>query len=189
MKKNILIIALLVVGICGLALVEGYIRPEIRKREQNYLAEQSDPLTHDFSRLLEFKSRHMGDAPNLSNLNYHLPLGGLKMKLQLYPEKLTAEITYEDSVAGMETEFFERTLVYNATANFVLIDNLEALILNFERYSYAISRSTVESWYGATLKTLQDETRWAEEVQHPLSDRAYVKSFIEENFTVQPRVR
>ena len=186
-KKNILIIALLVVGICGLALVEGYIRPEMRRREQKYLAEQNDPLTHDFSRLLEFKSPYMGDASNLSNLNYHLPLGGLKMKFQLYPEKLTAEITYEDSIAGIETELFERTLVYNATANFVLIDNLEALILNFEQYSYAISRSTVESWYGVNLKTLQDEARWAEEVQRPIYDRAYVKSFIEKNFTVQPR--
>ena len=73
-KLNILIIALLVVGICGLALVEGYIRPEMRRREQQYLSEQRDPLTHDFSRLLEFRSRYMGDASNLANLNYNLPL-------------------------------------------------------------------------------------------------------------------
>lgn len=186
-KVNILIIALLVVGICGLALVEGYIRPEMRRREQQYLLEQKDPLTHDFSRLLKFKSRYMGDASNLPNLNYNLPLGDLQITFQLYPETLTAEINYQDALTGIEAELFDRALVYNATANFVLIDNLETLILNFEQDSYTISRRTVESWYGVDLASLQNEARWAEKVQRPLSDRAYVRSFIEENFTMQPR--
>ncbi len=186
-KLNILIIALLVVGICGLALVEGYIRSEMSRREQQYLSEQRDPLTHDFSRLLEFRSRYMGDASNLANLNYNLPLSDLQRKFQLHPEALTAEIKYQDSPTGIEAELFDRALVYNATANFVLIDNLETLILNFEHDSYTISRRAVESWYGVDLASLQSEARWADKVQRPLSDRAYVNSFIKENFTIQPR--
>ena len=45
-KVNILIIALLITGICALVLVEGYVKPEMRRREQQYLfrAERSaDP--------------------------------------------------------------------------------------------------------------------------------------------------
>jgi hypothetical protein len=186
-KVNILIITLLVVGICGLALVEGYIRPEMRRREQQYLSEQRDPLTHDFSRLLEFRSRYMGDASNLGNLNANLPLGEIRRTFQFNPKTLTAEINYQDALTGIEAELFDRALVYNATANFVLIDNLETLILNFEQDSYTISRRTVESWYGVDLASMQNEARWAEKVQRPLSDRAYVRSFIEENFTMQPR--
>ena len=186
-KVNILIIALLIIGLSGLVLVEGYVKPEMRRREQQYLLEQRDPLTHDFSRLLEFRSRYMGDASNLANLNYNLPPGDLQMTFQIHPELLTAEITYQDSLTAMEAELFDRVLVYNTTANFVLIDNLETLVLNFERNSYTISRRAVESWYGVNLKTLQNEARWADEVQRPLSGRAYVRSFIEESFTIQPR--
>lgn len=186
-KVNILIIALLVVGICGLALVEGYIMPEMRRREQQYLSEQGDPLTHDFNRLLKFKSRYMGDASNLSNLNLNLPLYEIPRTFQLYPETLTAEINYQDSLTGIEAALFDRALVYNATANFVLVENLETLILNFGKDSFTISRCAVESWYGIELASLQNEARWAEKVQRPLSDRAYVKSFIEENFTMQLR--
>ena len=181
-KRNILIVALLILGLGALALVEGYIKPEMRRKEELYLAEQGEPLTHDFGRLLEFKSHYMGDAPNLFHLNACLPLGEIQRWYELYPETLTAEISYQASPAAVEAELFNRALVYNATANFVLIDNLEALILNFEGASYTISRSAVESWYGVDLTSLQDADRWAEKVQRPLSDRGYVHSFIEENF-------
>jgi len=93
-----LIIALLLIGLGVLAFIEGYIKPEMRKKEQQYLSEQKDPLTHDFNRLLKFKSRYMGDASNLSNLNLNLPLYEIPRTFQLYPETLTAEINYQDSL-------------------------------------------------------------------------------------------
>lgn len=182
-KRNILIIALLVIGLGALALVEGYIKPEMRRKEEQYLAEQGEPLTHDFSRLLEFKSRYMGDASNLANLNAALPLSGIERTLELFPESLTAEINYETLPAGIESALFSRALIYNATANFVLIGNLETLILNFGQDSYTIPRNAVESWYGIRLASLQEEALWAEKVQRPLTDRNYVDRFIEENFT------
>lgn len=185
-KRNILIIALLVIGLGALALVEGYIKPDLKRREEQYLAEQGEPLTHDFSRLLEFKSRYMGDASNLANLNAALPLCKIPRTLQLYPESFTAEIKYQASPSGSEDGLFRRALIYNATANFVLIDNLEALILNFEGDSYTISRNAVESWYGVKLASLQEGEIWAEKVRRPLSNRDYVDSFIGDNFTVYP---
>ncbi len=182
-KRNILIIALLVIGLGALALVEGYIKPGMRKKEEQYLAEQEEPLTHDFSRLLKFKSRYMGDASNLANLNAALPLSGIERTLELFPESLTAEINFQGSAAAVEAGLFNRALVYNTTANFALIENLEVLILNFEGDSYTISRSAVEGWYGVRLASLQNRDTWAEKVQRPLSNRAYVHSFIENNFT------
>lgn len=186
MKKiNIVIIALLALGLCGLALMEGYIKPGIRKKEKQYLAEQGDPLTHDFSRILKYRSRYMGDVSNLANLNGALPLSDIPRTYQLYPETLEAEINYRDTSAAVTADLFERALIYNATANFVLIDNLETLTLKFAEGSYSITRHAVKSWHGIAPAALQDGALWAEKVQQPLSDRAYVRSFIEENFTVQ----
>ena len=184
-QRNMVIIALLLIGLGALALIEGYIKPEMRRKEEQDLAEQQEPLTHDFSRLLQFKSRYMGDVSNLANLNGALPLGDIPRTFQLYPETLTAEINYHGSSAAVPADLFERALIYNATANFVLIDNLETLTHNFAEGSYSITRRAVESWYGTAPAALQDEARWAEKVQQPLSERAYVRSFFEENFTVQ----
>ena len=181
-KRNILIVALLILGLGALALVEGYIKPEMRRKEGLYLAAQGEPLTHDFGRLLEFKSSYMGDISNLANLNANLPLGELPRTFELYSDDLTAEINYQGSPAALEAGLFNRALVYNATANFTLIANLETLILNFEGVSYTVSRSAVENWYGLDLASLQDGDRWAEKVQRPLFGKAYVRSFIEENF-------
>lgn len=180
-KRNILIMTLLILGLVVLTLVEGYIKPEMRRKEERYLAEQADPLTHDFSRLPEFKSRYMGDASNLANLNAHLPLSELPRTIQLYPEILTAEINYQGPAAAIEADLFARALLYNTTANFALIDNLEALHLNFEDRSYSVSRRAVEDWYGAALSTLLEREGWIEKVQRPLADKGYVSSFIEEN--------
>ncbi len=187
-KRSILIIVLLVVGILGLALVEGYIKPQMKAREERYILEQADPLTHDFGRLLKFKSPYMGDASNLANLNSNLPLGEIPRRFQLYPDSLMAEIYYQATPEEIGKGLFERALVYTATANFVLIDNLDALVLNFVGASYTISRYALESFYGLELSVLQDKTKWAEIVQCPLEDRSYVKSFIAGNFTVQPYI-
>ena len=184
-KRNILIIALLLCGLGALALVEGYIKPHLRTEKERYLAEQQEPLTHDFDRLLEFKSPYMGDASNLANLNAALPLSDIQRTFELFPESLTAEISYQGSPAAVEGELFHRALVYIATANFVLIDNLEILVLNFGEDSLTVSRSAVEHWYGVELAALQRAEKWAEQVQRPLARQSYVQAFIEENFIAE----
>jgi hypothetical protein len=183
---NVLIVVLLGIGVFGLALVEGYIKPEISRQEQQYLLAQKDPLTHDFSRVLRFRNRNVGNMSNVANLNASLPLSDIQRTFQLYPEALTLEINYEEAAAGIEAELFRRSLVYNATANFVLIDNLVILILNFKDVSFTISRSAVERWYDVELTSLQSEEQWEDSVQRRLADRAYVDSFIEDNLITGP---
>lgn len=184
-RRNILIIVLLLCGLGALALVEGYIKPHLRTEKERYLAEQQEPLTHDFDRLLEFKRPYMGDASNLANLNAALPLSDIQRTFELFPESLTAEINYQCFPATVEGELFRRALVYNATANFVLIANLETLVLNFGGESLTISRPAVERWYGVELVSLQQEEKWAEQVQRPLASQGYVDAFIEESFVVE----
>lgn len=187
-KRNILIILLLAVGILGLALVEGYIKPRMKAQEERYIAEQADTLTHDFGRLLKFKSPYMGDASNLANLNANLPLGEIPRRFQLHPDSLMAEIYYQATPTEFGEGLFEQALIYAATANFVLIGNLDTLVLNYQGISYAISRCVLEGHYGLDLSALQNEEKWTEMVQRPLKDRSYVKSFIAESFAIQPYI-
>ncbi len=185
MTKNTWIVVLLGFGLLGLILLEGYIKPEIGYITPD-LRQEQDPLTHDLSSVVGFRSRYMGNAPNLANLNGRLPLNHIPRTLQLHPEDLTAEINYQESVSGIESEMLRRSLVYNATANFALIENLELLIFNFEDRSFTITRTAVESWYEGDLTSLLSEERWNSGVQLRLSDRAYVDRFFEASFVIGP---
>lgn len=182
---NMLIALLIVVGILGLSLVEGYIKPGREKQEQQYLLEQKDPLTHDFSRALQYRNQYMGNASNLSNLNASLPLADLERSLQLHPEKFTLEIFYKEAAIFIDPELFKRSLVYNATANFALIDNLEALSLHFEGGTYTANREAIAQWYGMEPEALQHTERWKNVVQDKLKEKSYVERFIGEVFEIE----
>lgn len=68
---------LFLVGAISLTMVEGYLKPEAEAKEEQYRMEQRNPLTHDFENVLPYKHKYMGDAGNLGNLNYHLPLSDI----------------------------------------------------------------------------------------------------------------
>ena len=182
MKKiNIAIVVLLVIGVIGITLVEAYLKPERRRQEQQYMLEQADPLTHDFAGVLRFKSMYMGDNSNFINLNAALPLQDIERTFVLHPDTLTAEIFYRKKAALLDQDLLKRALIYNSTANFTLIDNLEVLTIHFEGTTYTITREALDRWYGVRLSGLQDESVWGKEVQRHLQDPAYVDSFLNEN--------
>jgi len=179
--KNILIVILLVVGLSGMVLVEGYINPENKRQQQKYNFEQKEPLTNDFKNALKFKSRYIGNSSSFINLNYCLPLCDIGMTFHIIPDKLTGVVYYKSTAAGIDEGRLKRSLVYNSTANFVLIDNLKELELNFSGKDYMISRSDLEKWYGGKLNMLQDKDLWEVEVQDKLNDNKYVDRFISQN--------
>jgi hypothetical protein len=181
MKKiNIILVMLVLIGVVGITYIEVYTKPQIRRQEQKYTDEQKEPLTHDFKRVLKYKSKYMGDASNLSSLNANLPLSNISKTFQLYPEELTVDINYKESIGRIDELQLKQALIYNSTANFALIDNLKVLRFNFQGSSYTITRSEVEKWYGIELSQLQDPLTWQKHVQRKLTDISYVDSFIKE---------
>ncbi|MFM1653310.1 DUF4825 domain-containing protein [Brevibacillus sp. B_LB10_24] len=184
-KRNLLIIALFITGALGMTIVEAQIKPEMERQQEQYRLDQLNPLTHDFQSVLPYKNKYMGNAGNLINLNYHLPLGDIVASFQLYPEELTAEVFYDRKAADLDEKRLKQALLYNSTANFVLIDNLQALKLSFNGTSYTITREAVEKWYGDRFKELQDNETWKKEVQGPLADPAYARRFYEQNVAVE----
>ncbi|MDP4094313.1 MAG: DUF4825 domain-containing protein [Bacillota bacterium] len=179
-NRNFIVILLIVIGVIGMILVEGYVIPGIDRHDRQYAAEQKDPKTHDFKNVLKYKFKYMGNASNLANLNYNLPFKEIGKTFQLFPEKLTAEINYKTMSKAVDQEKLKEVLIYNSTANFVLIDNLMAIEFNFEDIKYTVSRNDVEKWYGVKLKELQAVDAWKRQVQSKLSDKSYVERFFKQ---------
>lgn len=180
-KKNWLILILLLIGGIGYGVVEAYIVPQMEEKQETYQEEQQDPITHDFESILKFKSKYMGDAGNFINLNGHLPLNDLERTYQMYPDELTAEIHFKAKASQVDQKLLKQALIYNSTANFVLIDNLEVLHFNFENMTYTLQRNMVEEWYGVSLAALQSPDVWKKEVQEKLTDEGYISEFMADN--------
>ncbi len=176
--RNKLIIGIIVAGITLAGVTRGIIMPRIAQNEQ-LAAKSQDPSTHDFNSILEYKNKYMGNASNLANLFHSLPLNDIEMSFQLFPDTLTAGITYKAPVQAIGQDKLNEALIYNATAAFVLIDNLEAVKFSFEGSSYKVLRSDVEKWYGVNLTALAEKDVWDNTVQSKLSNDAYVQSCIE----------
>ncbi len=177
-KRNQIIIFLIIVGVLLFGIVEGMIIPGINEREQQYIAAQEDPLTHDFERVLRFKNRYMGNASNLSNLFHSLPLSEVGISFRLFPDELTVEVNYGDTVWRVGETKVEKGLIYNATAGFALIDNLEHIAFNFVGASYAVSRKDVQEFHGINISTLAEKKTWENNFQKRLQDNEYVRSYI-----------
>ncbi|KOP66934.1 hypothetical protein AMS62_18080 [Bacillus sp. FJAT-18019] len=180
-RRNWLIIMLCLIGIGSIVAVEGFIKPRAQEQAIQYEAEQNDPLTHDIRKSLEFASPYMGNASNLINLNASLPMRDIGRTFQLYPEQLTVELRFQARAGDLQEEKLKQLLVYNSTANFVMIDNLEKLIFTFEDQVFTIRRDEVESWYGSkvSLASLRDAATWEKEVQSRLGDSNYVSEYVD----------
>ncbi|MCQ6561390.1 DUF4825 domain-containing protein [Paenibacillus mendelii] len=174
--RNKAILALLAAGMILFGLVHGVILPKIEQDELNYIAAQQDPLTHDIESAKRFKNKYMGNAGNLANLFQSLPLSDIRFTFQLYPDLLTAELHYRTTEESIKAELLNRALIYNATAGFALIDNLEVIHFYFMGTSYKVSRSDVEQWYGVQASSLIQNEAWVDSVQRELEDTAYVRS-------------
>jgi hypothetical protein len=116
----------------------------------------------------------MGNASNFANLFSSLPLSNADRTFQLYPDTWTAEVNYKDTVMHIGEERVNRAIIYNATAAFALIDNLETIRFYFTGENYEVIRTDVEKWYGAKASSLLEKGTWEKSVQSKLRDPEYV---------------
>lgn len=149
--------------------------PRTSEANEKGVSNIQDPFMEDFDSISEYRNKYMGNASNLAGLFYQLPLRDLDMSFKLYPEEYTAEVNYKAAASEVDAFTLDRALIYNATAAFALIENLEALVLNFEGTSFKLFRSDVEQWYGVELKELAEAASWRDRVQSRLKDEEYVR--------------
>lgn len=180
-KRNILIVILLIIGILMFGTMEFMIKPKKVANEKKYIEEQKSPLTNDFNNSLEYKTKYVGDNSKVININNNLPLNNIEKTYEIEPEDYRLIIKYKENSTAINEEELKQFLVYNSTANFVLIDNLEEIIFEFQDTSYKLSRNKVAKWYNNDLTSLESVERWKAEVQDKLIDKVYIELFIKEN--------
>jgi hypothetical protein len=195
-NRNKLILGLLFIGVISFSIMLFIISQNNTKKKQ-YINAQFQAETSDVNYILPYKNKYMGNSSNVSNLFYHLPLSGSRMKFELFPDTFTVKINFEDTVRvvgktnlkdtphAMEgivevvDKFYKtnvyKSLIYNSTAAFALIDNLEALIYHFSDITYRVNRSDVVALY-SDFDNILNETNWKEYVQTPLKNDKYIEA-------------
>ncbi len=200
-NKNKLIIGLLMAGIALFSIVQFVIVPQYNAKEEQYLSAQLEATTHDINYILPYKNEYMGNNSNTINLFWHLPLATSEMKFQLVSDSFTVQIDYQDILLNVGNESMshksfaafgstdelneiyenevKKSLIYNSTAAFALIDNLEYIIYRFSDVSYKVGREEIEALY-IDFASILNETNWKNEVQNNLKDNSYVADIAKE---------
>ncbi|MFJ7828076.1 DUF4825 domain-containing protein [Psychrobacillus sp. NPDC096623] len=152
----------LVVGI-SLVLLLGvvYVLSNNQKQVAQEDVKQLTVETHDFQKVLAYENDYMGNNSNITNLFNNLPFSNYRDLVELDSDTRTFVVNYN-------TSGDEKTVIYNATAAFVLIKNLEVINMRFSHQSYVITRENVEQWFEDDYASLIDPKVFKEKVQNPL---------------------
>lgn len=125
---------------------------------------QQDPETHNFENVVNYESAYMGDASNTNALFNALPLNEKKGTIAMDPDTFLLVVNYDFNTVEHEKEV-EQAVLYNTTAAYALIENLQIIEMRFLDKSYTVTRENVEIWFGTTLFDLKDPEVFKERVQ------------------------
>lgn len=151
-----------VIGIALILLIGVfYVLDSNQKQVKQGDIEQLHVKTHSFRKVLAYESDYMGDASNISNLFNNLPFSDHKGTIELDSDTYTFIVNYDGTSD-------DKVVIYNTTAAFVLIKNLETVDMRFSDRSYEITRKQVEGWFGPDFEALIDPTVFKKKVQQPL---------------------
>lgn len=171
--RNRLIVCLLAFGVVLFVVIQFSVIPHSNTVKANYITAQQSPQTHDLSTILKYKNKYMGNASNDINLFYHLPLSSVGMTFELFPDKLELAVNYKATVQSIGESKVKSALLYNSTAAFALIDNLQLITYQFPGASYSVKRADIVSLYLDFDHILQ-EKNWSSSVQHKMYDTSFV---------------
>ncbi|MEG1267966.1 MAG: DUF4825 domain-containing protein [Oscillospiraceae bacterium] len=178
-KKNKIIIGLVALATVLFCIIRFGIIPANQNKQAEYAKNQFDSLTHDIASIIKFKSAYIGDASNVGNLFYALPLSNISTKFEIDSKECTLTVNYSDTVWNIGEEKVHRDLVYNSVAAMALIDNLTAVTYNFSGDSFSFDRKQMETVFGSPLSDLLDKDVWKKKVQSQIGSDDFVEQFYE----------
>lgn len=170
-----MILGLLALGAALFLAIQFIIIPRNEEAHEKYLAAQQDPAAHDLGAILKYKNRYMGNASNDINLFHSLPLSNAGMTFRLYPDLLKLEIRYPDTVESLGEAKVQAALLYNSTAAFALIGNLQTMEYSFPEASYEADRAEIEKLY-ADFGNILEKENWRTSVQEKMGDYQFVEA-------------
>jgi len=172
--KNKVIIGLLIVGIGLFALMQMVYLPGQEKIQQEEELKQLDPETHHFEKVLQFENLYMGNAGNNMNLVNHLPLCDVPRMFEQEPDEFIFTVNYEMSVKEIGRKRVEKAVLYNATAIFALIENMDIVEFAFVDQTFTVTRGRVNNWFGEDVASFKNEKVFIEKVQQPIITREHL---------------
>jgi len=201
-KRNKLIITLFTFGVILFTIVQFIIVPKQKADEERYLSNQLEATTQDLNYIIDCKNLYLGNFSNTNDLFHKLPLSVNDMTFEIF-EDLTLKVEFKDTFLNVGKKSIEnksvsepsnveeldniykeevyKSLIYNSTAAFALIDNLEGITYHFSDVEYTVKEKDIKNLY-SEFDNILNEDRWKEEVQSPLEDSIYIKENFEKNF-------
>ena len=169
--KNKVIIGLLIVGLVLFIWMQMVYLPAQEKLQEEEELRQLDPETHNFQKVLQYENLYMGNAGNNMNLVNHLPLSDVPRTFQQNPDEFTLTVNYERSVGEVGKERVEKAILYNATAIFALVENMDIVEFEFVDQTFTVTRERVNSWFGEDVDSFKNEKVFIEKVRQPIIAR------------------
>lgn len=166
-KQRKIMIALLIIGAPLFIWIQFFEVPNKARIGEEKL--QQNPNTHVFEKVMKYESLYMGDASNLGNLLNELPLNDYKDGIELDSEDLVLTVNYDVKTTDIEN-IVKQSIIYNSTAVFALVENLQQMNMQFKDQTYIVTRDRVETWFGMTLVDFKDPEVFQEKVQSKFKD-------------------
>lgn len=166
-NRRKVMIAFLIIGIPLFIWIQFFEVPSKVKMGEEKL--QQDPETHEFEKVTQYESPYMGNASNVINLLNELPLNQYRGTIEIDPDTLSLLVNYNINSTEIERQA-KQAVIYNSTATFALIENLQQINMNFKDKTYSVSRDRVEKWFGTTLVDLKDPEMFKNKVQSQLTE-------------------
>lgn len=167
--KHKVILALLVIGLASYSWMELIHLPSQEKIQAEENLKQLHPETHNFEKVRIHENLYMGNASNTSQLFRNLPLSQRVESFEMDPDQLLLIVKYHDPKNESE-RLVQQSVIYNTTAAFVLIKNLQQVEIRFPNASFIINRKNVEKWFGTDFLALIEPVEFKKKVQEPLKN-------------------
>ena len=106
--------------------------------------------------LFQYKNAYVGDNSAVINIvNHSMQSDNFKrLELKTKEKPYGVIINYDGSDAEQN---YKKTVIYNATYLFALIQNAEWITFNFDHQEYKITKDALIEWYGQDFRKLQSE--------------------------------
>lgn len=123
--------------------------------------------------LFEQQGTYLGDNSSVRDIVQQLPHGDQLKKMELSTKEKPYQLTlrYAGYDEGQVEQKSNRTAIYNATALFTLIPNVDQVNMTIEDNSYHFTKQQLRKWYGKDFTTYDNEKAL----------KAFTKPFIEDS--------
>ncbi len=127
--------------------------------------------------LFEQQGTYLGDNSSVRDIVQQLPHGNQLKKMELSTKEKPYQLTlrYGGYTEGQVEQKSNRTAIYNATALFTLIPNVDQVNITIEDASYHFTKQELRDWYGKDFTTYNNEKAL----------KAFTKPFIEDERKVK----